>query len=338
MADRDDRRECIKDQYRVDGMSYQASDGGRSIMKGGGSRSLLSSSCHNPRRKIGNGLDAGPFNGFLNSTDDTSEKPARERRSSTIDGILNEAKNKKYEQKAQEVEIHNHYDDMLENGSAFDQERMNQKKEKGLQQIANLVITTAKLTRSAAKGSVNAVRDPKRAVKNFGHFTKDAAKGTVNMVRDPKKAAMNVTNLTTKTIKGTVKFGANVTNDVAKGGFEVTRAVAKGSLDATTMVVGRTTDGLGNVVNGATGLFGVKRGEKGQTIGQAEYHAKDLPCRRKAALTLMDRVIEVVDPSDEALIAAATKQPNTSRTTASASWLVPAAATPGRASMGSWDV
>jgi hypothetical protein len=340
MADRDNRRASLKDQYRVDDVSSLAG-GGRSTM--GGSTSLSSSSTHN-RRKLGSGLDAGPFNGFLNSTDDMPEKPARERRSSTIDGILTEAKNKKYEQKAklgqQEVRVNNHYDeDMLGIGNgSYDQQRTKQKKEKGLQQIANLVITTAKLTRSAAKGSVNAVRDPKRAVKNVGHFTKDAAKGTVNVVRDPKKAAMNVTNLTTKTIKGTVKFGANVTNDVAKGGFKVTRTVAKGGLGATTMVVGRTTDGLGNVANGTAGFFGVKRG-KGQGEDQAEYHAKDLPCRRKGTMSLMDRVTEVVDTSDEALITAATKQPNTSRTPASSSLLVPAAATPGRAAkMGSWDV
>lgn len=350
MAERDTRRASIKDQYRVADAASLV--GGRSSI--GGASVLSSASTH--RRKIGSGLDGGPFNGFLNASDDVhvQEKPSREvsesfreRRSSTIEGILSEAKNKKYEREAQErpepeVRINNNYDDMLGNGSDDDdQPRMKQKKkEKGLRQVANLVITTAKLTRSTAKGSVNAVKNPGRAAKNLGHFTKDAAKGTVNVVRDPKKAAMNVTNLTTKTIKGTVKIGANVTKDVAKGGFKVTRTVAKGSLGATTMVVGRTTDGLGTVVRGATGLI-IKR-EKGE-LGQehAEYHAKDLPSRRKASLSLMDRVTEVVDTSDEALLmaqAAAKKRPLNPSVAPASSLLVPTAATPGRQSMGSWDV
>jgi hypothetical protein len=345
MAVRDDRRAAIKDRYRVDDAASLAS--GRSASGG-----TVHSSASTVRRKIGSGLDGGPFNGFLNGSDDVPEKPARdisesfrERRSSSIEGILSEAKHEKWEREAQEhpeqeVRVNIDCDDMLGNGSDDDdQPRMKKKKEKGLRQVANLVITTAKLTRSTAKGSVNAVRDPKRAAKNLGHLTKDAAKGTVNVVRDPKKAAMNVTNLTTKTIKGTVKIGANVTKDVAKGGFKVTRTVAKGGLGATTMVVGRTTDGLGKVVHGATGLI-IKRekGELGQ--GHAEYHAKDLPCRRKASMSLLDRVTEVVDTSDEALMAqaAAKKRSSNNPLMPASSLLVPPAAAPGRGSMGSWDV
>jgi hypothetical protein len=317
-----------------------------------GGTSLSSASTH--RRKIGSGLDGGPFNGFLNSSDDVPEKPAREitesfrgRRASSIECILSEAKTQKWERESkdrpeQEMRVHNDFDDMLGQGSGDDdddQPRMQQKKkEKGLKQIANLVCITAKLSRSTVKGSVNAVRDPKRAAKNLGNFTKDAAKGTVNVVRDPKKAAMNVTNLTTKTIKGTVKIGANVTKDVAKGGFKVTRTVAKGSLGATTMVVGRTTDGLGKVVHGATGLI-IKRekGELGQ--GHAEYHAKDLACRRKESMTLMDRVTEVVDTSDEALgaRAAAKKRPSNSSSAPTSSLLVPALIIPSRPTVASKD-
>ena len=333
VAERDNRRASIKDQYRVNDVA--SISGGRSTM---GGTPLSGASTH--RRKIGSGLDGGPFNGFLNSSDDIPDKPSREitesfrgRRASTIEVILSEAKTQKWERESkerpeQEMRVHNDFEDMLGQGSDDDdddQPRMKgKKKEKGLKQIANLVLITAKLSRSTVKGSVNAVRDPKRAAKNIGHFTKDAAKGTVNVVRDPKKAAMNVTNLTTKTIKGTVKIGANVTKDVAKGGFKVTRTVAKGSLGATTMVVGRTTDGLGKVVHGATGLI-IKRekGELGQ--GHAEYHAKDLACRRKASMSLMDRMTEVVDTSDEALVAPAKKRPNNpSSRTASSSLLVPA--------------
>jgi hypothetical protein len=347
IAQRDTLRASIKDQYRVDDVA--SISGGRSSM-GSSSHSRTPSN----RRKIGSGLDGGPFNGFLNSSDDVPDKPAREisesfrgRRASSIEGILSEAKTQKWERESkekpeQEMRVNNDFDDMLGNGSDDDdQPRMKQKnKEKGLRQIANLVLITAKLSRSTVKGSVNAVRDPKRACKNLGTFTKDAAKGTVNVVRDPKKAAMNVTNLTTKTIKGTVKIGANVTKDVAKGGFKVTRTVAKGGLGATTMVVGRTTDGLGKVVNGATGLiFKGEKGELGQ--GHAEYYAKDLACRRKESMSLMDRVTVVVDTSDEALLAqAAAKKPPSANhsSTPSSSLLVPAATTPGRASMGSWDV
>ena len=312
-----------------------------------GGTSLSSASTHG--RKIGSGLDGGPFNGFLNSSDDVPDKPSREmtesfrgRRDSTIECILSEAKTQKWERECKErpdkeIRVHNDFDNMLGYGSDDDDQPRMKKKEKGLKQIANLVLITAKLSRSTVKGSVNAVRDPKRAAKNIGHFTKDAAKGTVNVVRDPKKAAMNVTNLTTKTIKGTVNIGANITKDVAKGGFKVTRTVAKGSLGATTKVVGRTTDGLGKVVHGATGLI-IKRekGELGQ--GHAEYHAKDLACR-KAPMSLMDRVTEVVDTSDEALVARAAtkKRPINTNSNSGSSLLVPALVMSSRPTVASKD-
>ena len=227
-----------------------------------------------------------------------------QQRSRNQDAILNQAKQDRWEKEAQEDEkrrgsvshiptVNEDGGDVFNGDDDDDQPRVKQKSN-ALDQVFRTVRKTAGVTRSAAKGSVNAVKDPKRAAKNLGGLTKNVAKGTVNAVLDPTKTAKRVGKVTKTGVFGTVNIATGVTAFTAKAGFSATKAVAKTGMGATTMVVGATTDGLGKVVHGVHGLIAgghdVDEGDQ-----YADYHAKNLPERRKNAQSLMDRITNVVE-------------------------------------------
>jgi hypothetical protein len=314
--EKQNRRENFKNQYRSGGDDLESVNGGRSVRSsrrfGGGASDDRSVSSSTSFRRGGksSGLDGGPLSAFLGGIEvkkrgggsgesvvnvpklDGEEREVDEDwmkdRESQIDGILNQAKNEREEEiaKLEEAARQAELDAMSDSDDDEALPTMQKIKKKG---VKYLMKKGVKVTKSTAKGSVNAVRDPKRAAKNVGNLTKDIAKGSVNAVLDPKAAAKKATKLTTKGIKGTMDIGKDVTTGIAKGGFKVTKTVAKGSLGATTMVVGRTTDGLGKVVTGATGLV-YKRDSKIKAEDGEGYDASALADRQRGRSSLLDRL------------------------------------------------
>ena len=368
--ERQHRREDFKNQYRGGADDLESVTGGRSVRssrnvtrsssfygggRGGGDsddRSVSSSASQLRRGGKSSGLDGGPLSAFLGGIEvkkkrggsgasvvnvprlDDEEKEVDEDfvrdRGSHIDNILNQAKNEReeeiarLEEEARLAELENLSDS--EDDEALP--TMQKIKKKG---VKYLMKKGVKVTRSTAKGSVNAVRDPKRAAKNVGKLTKDVAKGSVNAVLDPKAAAKKATKLTTKGIKGTMDIGKDVTTGIAKGGFKVTKTVAKGGLGATTKVVGKTTDGLGKVVTGATGLVYKRSSMKEED--DDEYDASNMACRQRTQTSLLDRLgSDYSERSDEM------KKPATLSSAPGSSLLVPEAVFSSTESKGAFDL
>lgn len=280
------------------------------------------------------GLDAGPLNAFLNAdpqqrrrngsshsvgpglppTGPPSDSFMR-RRKSRQDEILQQAQQERWRARKEEARrrrrtLHGAGDDsdyVDEDSSAFmegiakgednDQPKVKGKPKKGaLARLKEGITKTGKVTKSTAKGTVNVVRDPKRAAKKVGGFAKDVGKGTVQMALDPKLAAKTAANLGKDITKGTYKVTKGVGKGVAKGSLGVTKAVAKTGVNATTMVVGTALDGAGHLVHGATSIF--KHGNSANEEDHSTYNASELQSRRRS-LSLLERVNSVYDGSSK---------------------------------------
>jgi hypothetical protein len=267
-------------------------------------------------------LDAGPLNAFLNSDEfgrsskgissgaSVVSAPAEEmndeeflkKRRAKQDAILADAMRGRSSVTAEKADANPGVSNGFGNGSVHDmdpdddQPMMKNKKKNVLSKLKKGLSKTAKTTKSAAKGSVNAVKDPKRAAKKVGGFANSGFKETVNMVLDPTLAAKRAVNLSRDGIVGTMNVTKTLGVGVTKGTFGLTKTVARTGLNTTTMMVGATLDGAGKVVNGATGLIFKGQNDDNEE-DYVEYHAKDLLSRRKASMSLIDRVSGVVQPS-----------------------------------------
>ena len=290
-------------------MSRATSRGGRKTNVDGGPLShLLNPDRHLQQRKMTLGSH------FAENAEDEDEKSMEEQsvmseqwveqRSRNQDAILNQAKQDRWEKEAHDEEelrrgSVSHISDFTdEGGEVFDGDDDDQPRMKGksnpFDEFYRTIRRTTKVTRSAAKGSVNAVKDPTRAAKRVGGLTKSVGKGAVNAVLDPTKTAKRVGKVTKTGVFGTVNIATGVTAFTAKAGFVATKAVAKTGMGATTMVVGATTDGLGKVVHGVHGL--VRGGHNDEDGDQFEdYNARNLPERQTQSQSLMDRITSVVE-------------------------------------------
>eukprot|EP00934_Nitzschia_sp_Nitz4_P005198 Nitzschia sp. Nitz4//scaffold21_size171442//169333//171228//NITZ4_002198-RA/size171442-processed-gene-0.64-mRNA-1//-1//CDS//3329542522//5188//frame0 len=180
-----------------------------------------------------------------------------------------------------------------------DDQPMMKGQEKGmLARFKKGINKTGRVTRSTAKGTVNVVKDPKRAAKKVGGFAKDVGKEAVNMALNPKLAAKTAASLGKDVTKGTYKVTKGIGKGVAKGGIGLTKTVAMTGVNATTMVAGTVVDGAGKVVYGATGLI-FKHGHDSDDDEFADYNAADLQSRRKPNVSLLDRINGVVEDSPE---------------------------------------
>ena len=102
------------------------------------------------------------------------------------------------------------------------------------------------------------------------------------------------------------------------------------------VVVVATTDGLGKVVHGVTGL--IVGGHEESVQEEIKYHAKNLPERRKTSMSLMDRVSGVAAEEAKS-VKSPMKSPQERRLTMNSSMLVPVTtAAPKRGGAASWDV
>lgn len=371
LVGRSNRRQSMKERYRSnsDDGSFAGSVRSEAPLRRysmtGDDRSVVSSASR-MRPNSGKvdpaaGLDAGPLNAFLgvgrshsmshvgsggsvvsSPAGDFAGKPVDEEwlrsRAKRQEDILNVAMKEKWERESQEskpkstLKVNDSCDDIPDGEDDDDQPRVKRKANNGLRHVVDLVTKTAGVTKTVARGSVDAVRDPKKAAKKVGNLTKDVAKGTVNVVMDPKKAAKKAVHLTKDGVLGTVKLGTHVTTGVTKGGLMLTKTVAMSGFDATTMVVGVTTDGLGKVVHGAAGL--IFKGELGEEEEMyADYDAKALPERRKGSMSLVDRVSGVIETDPKGSNSPAKPVP---RPMAANSMLVPI---PGLTTgKGNWDL
>jgi hypothetical protein len=189
-----------------------------------------------------------------------------------------------------------------------DQPMSMRSKNTAFKQIKRGINKTAGLTKSAAKGSVNVVRDPKRAAKRVGTASKSAAKGTVNIVKDPKLAAKQLGKATKTMTLGSVKVGAGITMGVTKGTFGATKKVVQGSLNATTTVAVGTVKGAGKVAMGASRAVRGKSGSSRSSNVSQDYDATKLADRH--SVSLFDRVTQLVETkeSDDAILQQALQQ------------------------------
>jgi hypothetical protein len=331
--DRNSRISRIKQKYR----SHNSEDDGDSITSG------LSTMSARTRRS--SGLEGGALNAYLGdesmarnaslgkglfsgatvATTSADEKFLQVRKARQ-DLIMDVAMKEKWQL---EERLREH-SEMVERQTATgtysddssDDDGLKFGKKKGIMgNLKKVVRKSAKLTKSGAKGTVNVVKDPKRAAKKVGDFAKDVGKETTKMVLDPTLAAKR----TAKGVKGTVKLTTKVTNTVAKGSYGVTKSIAKTGVKGTTKVVGKTIDG---VVHGATGLF-LKRDEVADGNEYAEYDPSVLTNRRKSD-TLVDRFGEAESAKTEDVDAL-----RKARIPVHASILAPTVRTTG---IGNWDV
>lgn len=259
------------------------------------------------------GLDAGPLNAFLHAErrpsmhnggssalagPGMSPSPQDEKflqlRKQKQDEILNEALKDRVKAKksSESMEDENGLQDGSYGGipdDADDDQPMVKSKNSALAMLRKGLSKTGQVTKSTAKGTVNVVRDPKRAAKKVGGFAKDVGKETGKMLMDPKLAAKTAVSLGKDVTVGTYKVTKGVGKGVAKGGIGLTKTVAMTGVNATTMVVGTALDGAGKVMNGATGLI-FKSGQGDRDDDYAEYKASELESRRKAGSSLLDRI------------------------------------------------
>lgn len=281
-------------------------DGAESVTSGISMHSTTSTRSH--RRS---GLEGGALNAFLadervardaskglgvhRSSDsvmhvEPSEAYLRERKSRQ-DLIMDVAIKEKWQYQgraSRDAELQDRQQrtiDDSDNDDSSDEDRLRHQKEEGLiRNLTKAVRKTAKTSKSAAKGTVNVVKDPKRAARKVGGFAKEVGKETAKMVMDPSLAAKRGKN----GIKGTVNLTTKVTGTVAKGGIGLTTSLAKNSLNVTTKVVGTTIDGAGKVVHGAVGFL---KNEKDDADDEyAEYDPRALISRQKSS-SLINRFV-----------------------------------------------
>jgi hypothetical protein len=167
---RQTRRECIKEQYRVDDLASLCAI----------SRSDASTSMTMMRRIQGTiGLDGVPANANDTFPKYTDEK-FRRCRAVRIDGILNEAKHEQGRKVGKHcrlvLQVNKSADRSIPKYGEDDDDDDDQPRVKGdgmstsFRHLAQgIVKTSAKVTKSTAKGSVNVVRDPKRVAKKVGN-------------------------------------------------------------------------------------------------------------------------------------------------------------------------
>lgn len=278
------------------------------------SSSRSSFSTVNSRTGKSLGLDAGPLNGFLNTerqvsmvgsssasvgpgiapsrSNSQSESYLRLRRERQ-DEILSQAQRDRWNAKKEKSkvgdpdDIHASLHDGIPDGEDDDQPKV-KNKNTAYRRFRKGISKTGRVTRNTAKGTVNVVRDPKRAAKKMGGFAKDVGKETAQMMLNPKLAAKTAVSLGRDVTKGTYKVTKGVGKGVAKGSLGF-KTMAKTGVNATTMVVGTAWDGAGKVVHGATGLI-FKHGNGESAEEYAEYKASEMESRRKTGMSLMDRV------------------------------------------------
>jgi hypothetical protein len=326
--ERHSRRQRMKQAYRgqpsrgvrrlslqgtMNGSHIDEADGGDSVTSGTSMYSTTSTSRGHRR----SGLEGGALNAFLgdervardaskglgvhkSSGSVTHEEPSEDylrERKSRQESIMDVAIKEKWQYQARASK-----DAELQERSAFvgsdndyssDEDGLRYKNEKGL--IGNLkkaVRKTAKTSKSAAKGTVNVVKDPKRAARKVGGFAKEVGKETAKMVMDPTLAAKRGKN----GIKGTMNLTTKVTGTVAKGGIGLTTSLAKNSLNVTTKVVGTTIDGAGKIVHGAVGFLHHEKDDAG--IEYAEYDPRALISRQKTS-SLINRFAPGEDHENE---------------------------------------
>jgi hypothetical protein len=356
---RDVRR--FPSQGKVSSSHGDENDGGDSVTSGTSMHSTASTS----RSLRRSGLEGGALNAFLadervardaskglglvlSSGSVTPEQPneayLRERKSRQ-DLIMDVAIKEKWQYQARASKDANLQDrqqsafDGSNNDYSSDEDGCKYKKEKGL--IGNLkkaVRKTAKTSKSAAKGTVNVVKDPKRAARKVGGFAKEVGKETAKMVMDPTLAAKRGKN----GIKGTVNLTSKVTGTVAKGSLDLTASLAKNSLNVTTKVVGTTIDGAGKVVHGAVGFLKHEKDDGG--IEYADYDPRALISRQKIS-SLIHRFVpgedhdreEDNDNSDDDDVADTTlERKNNGFRNGTGSTLAPTIET--RCGAGGWDI
>lgn len=319
----------------------------------GSNRSAFSTmSTRSRSRNIG--LDAGPLNAFLNTegfdrsarSEGAANAPAEEgqddeflkKLKSRQDEILADAIRVQYEADPDKTDDDkNHFNGEcggnMHDIDPDDDQPMVKNKKGALSMFKRGLSKTAKTTKSAAKGSVNAVKDPKRAAKKVGGFAKDVGKETLKMALDPTLAAKNTVKLGKDGIKGTLKVTKTVGKGVAKGSLGVTKTVVMTGLDTTTYVVGKSIDGAGKVVHGATGLI-YKRDKDDDGDGYEDYNAKGLQSR--TTMSLMDRISNVVQPGEKPTTEEPTLKSSASLRKSSASSLLVPMGT-GNSQGASWD-
>ena len=318
-SDSFETRNSDRRQRRINLRNGGISDGDDSSI--GSGRSALSTKSMRSRGSASACLDGGPLNALLNadhasrnvkrcssgkSLASTSSGKAEEKflkkRRSRQDKIMNDAINDKLRV---ETEQENHsangsLDGVGEINPDDDQPMI--KKENAISRIKKGISKTGKISKRAAKGTVNTVKDPKRAVKKVAGITTTIVKETGKLVLDPTLAAKTAVNLGKEGIVGTMKITKNVGVGATKLSLDLTKTVAETGLHATSLVVGATLDGAGKVVHGATGL--IFRGDRDDTPDDyVEYDAKDLSSRQIGSKSLVDRINRVVEeesPSSEA--------------------------------------
>ena len=291
--DRQARRERMKRDYR--------SGGGRSDDDDGSVASARSTGTARSRGRY-SGLEGGAFNAILGdenmarnasrgrgfSGGSVASTPADDKflqdRKERLDLIMGVAMKEKEQYQARAAQEEQQV--MVGDGSDYssDEDGLKFGKKKGVMgNLRRAVRKSAKLTRSGAKGTVNVVKDPKRAAKNVGGFAKNVGKETTKMVLDPTLAAKR----TAKGMKKTAQLTTKVTGSMAKGSYGMTKSIAKNGIKGTTNFVGTTLDGAGKVVHGATGLIFKKDGEEGGIV-YAAYDPSALQHRQRRN-TLIDR-------------------------------------------------
>lgn len=329
--ERHSRRQRMKQAYRgtpsrdsrrlsLHGSSNNGSpgdehDGDDSVTSGTSMQSTSSTRSH--RRS---GLEGGAFNAFLSDErvarnaskglglfpqsgsimHEQADEAYLQQRKARQELIMDVAKKEMWHHQAlaaKEADFRDRQQSAISNGSgdnvSSDEDGLQYKKKRGV--IGNLkrvVRNTAKTSKSAAKGTVNVVKDPKRAAKKVGGFAKEVGKETAKMVLDPALAAKYGKN----GIKGTVNLTTKMTGTVAKGGLDFTTTFAKNSLNVTTMVVGSTIDGAGKVVNGAAGFL--KKDKEGGEIEYDDYDPSVLTSRLRIS-SLIHKFIPNEDHEEE---------------------------------------
>jgi hypothetical protein len=258
--------------------------------------------------------ESDPFDEGDNNKFDKQWLTRRASKQDEISSMMNTMKERLEEEsmerdrKLHEVNVHDEIDPFGRNMDGDDDQPMSMgSKNTTFKQFKRAINKTADVTKSAAKGSVNVVRDPKRAAKRVGTASKSAAKGTVNIVKDPKLAAKNLGKVTKTMTLGSVKVGAGITMGVTKGTFGATKKVVQGSLNATTTVAVGTVKGAGKVAKGASRAVRGKSGSSKNNVEQ-NYDATKLADRHSTSL--FDRVTQLVETkeSDDAILQQALQQ------------------------------
>lgn len=129
----------------------------------------------------GKGVSSG---GMVPQADEKFMRARKSRQDSIMDVALKEKW--QFEAKAREEAemIERRNTSRFDNDDSSDEDGLRFGKKKGMfGNLKKAVRKSAKMTKSGAKGTVNVVKDPKRAAKKVGGFAKDVGKETGKMVR-----------------------------------------------------------------------------------------------------------------------------------------------------------